>query len=87
MTEYAVEATHTEETCLTALDEIMAKDPKLLDKFVFGCRTGVHKGWAFIEAKSKDDILATLPKSMQNDTRVVEVGKFTPDQIKSFHKK
>ena len=87
MAKYVIETSHTPEECLKALDEILAKGPDVLDKFVWGCAQEVHTGWAYIDAKSKDNALATVPKSMQKKTKVTEVGKFTPDQIKSFHKK
>ena len=87
MAKYVVEAPHTPEECSKALDEILAKDPKLLDKFVWGCMQGVHTGWAYIDAKSKGEVSAMIPKSVQSKAKITEVSKFTPEQIRSSHKK
>ena len=87
MAKYVIEASHTPEECLKALDEILEKGPKVLDKFVWGCSQAVHTGWAYIDAKNKEEVSALVPKSMQAKTKITEVGKFTPEQIKSFHEK
>jgi hypothetical protein len=87
MTKYVIEAPHVPEECLNDLDEMSAKAPEILNKFVWGCAQGEHKGWAYIDAKSKEDVLAALPKSVQEKVKVTEVTKLTPKQIKSFHEK
>lgn len=87
MAKYVIETSHTPDECLKALDEMLAKNPEILDKFVWGCAQGVHTGWAYIDAKNKEDATALLPKSAQTKAKITEVGKFTPEQIKSFHKK
>ena len=87
MAKYVIETSHTPEECLKALDETLSKGPDVLDKFVWGCMQGVHTGWAHVEAKSKDDALAIIPNFLQKKAKATEVGKFTQDQIKSFHKK
>ena len=87
MAKYVVETSHTPEECLKTFDEILEKNSEVLDKFVWGCMQGVHTGWAYLEAKSKGDISALLPKYIQATTKITEANKFTPEQIKSYHKK
>lgn len=87
MTKYVVEAPHVPEECLKDLDDMSAKAPEMLNKFVWGCAKGEHKGWAYIDAKSKEDLIATLPESVRSKVKVTEVNKLTPEQIKSFHRK
>ena len=87
MAKYVIEAPHTPEECLKALDETLAKGPELLDKFVWGCMQGVHTGYAYIDAKNKEEVSAMLPKSMQTKVEITEVSKVTPEQIKSYHSK
>ena len=86
MAKYVIESSHTPEECLKALDEILEKGPEILDKFVWGCTQGEHTGWAYIEAGNKDDVCAMVPEFLQEKTKVTEVSKFTPEQIRSFHK-
>jgi hypothetical protein len=47
---------------------------------------GDHTGYAVIEAKDEAAARAMLPPSLK-DVRLVNVTKFTREQIKSFHKK
>lgn len=85
MAKYVIESSHTPEECLKALDEILEKGPEILEKFVWGCTQGEHTGWAYIEAEDKDDARAMVPELLQEKTKVTEVSKFTPEQIRSFH--
>jgi hypothetical protein len=87
MAKYVIEAPHIPEECLNDLDEMSAKAPEILSKFVWGCAQGEHKGWAYIDAVSKEEIISALPKSVQGKVKVTEVEKLTPEQIKSFHEK
>ena len=84
---YLVTMPHTEAECLKALDDIVATNPKLLDKCWFGCMAGNHTGWATVDAKSEADARAMLPKDAQEKAQIVKVDKMTADQIKSFHEK
>jgi hypothetical protein len=84
---YIVESRHTPQECLRALDDVLERGPELLDKFEWGCAKGEHTGWAMLEGSSASDIGMMIPSSMSSETRVIEVSKFTPEQIRSLHKK
>ena len=86
MAMYMVEAPHSPEECLQALDEIAADKSKILDKFHFGCEAGVHTGWAILEAGSESAARNMLPSSRRAKVRVTEVKKYNAKQIESFHK-
>jgi hypothetical protein len=83
-TKFYVSASHTPEECLKTLDEASAKGSKFLGTFEWGCMSGDHTGYAFVEAKDEAAVKAMLPASMQN-AKIVKVNKFTEKQIKSFH--
>ncbi len=87
MPRYLVETTHTAGECLKALDDISAHDVKLLDSCQFGCKSGNHTGWAFLEGANEVDVKARLPQSLRQKARVVAVERFTVDQIRSYHEK
>ena len=88
MARYMIESPHKPEECLKALDEELAKGKDILDKFEFGCKTGDHTGYALVDANTRNDALNKyVPKFIQEKVRIVEVGKFTPEMIKSFHSK
>lgn len=85
MPQYLIESPHTKEECLESLDEIKDKDLELLEKFEFGCKAGEHTGWATVDASSRDEVLNMLPEKMREKSKVVEVTRFTPKQIESYH--
>jgi hypothetical protein len=85
MSRYLIETSHTPEECLQDLDRVLERGPDILAKFDWGCMAGDHTGWAVIEAESKARLEDKLPLSILDRARIVEVGKFTPEQIRSFH--
>lgn len=88
MARYMIELPHKPEECLKALDEELAKGKDILDKFEFGCKAGDHTGYALVDANTRNDVLNKyVPKFIEEKARIVEVGKFTPEMIKSFHSK
>jgi hypothetical protein len=82
-----IESPHTKEECLRALDEELAKGSDILGKFEFGCKAGDHTAYAIVDVNSKNDALNLVPTFLQGEARIVEVGKITPEMIKSFHTK
>ncbi|MFZ2224364.1 MAG: hypothetical protein WAV26_06720 [Candidatus Deferrimicrobium sp.] len=87
MDRYFVELPHTPGECLRALDEILAKGPGVLDKYEWGCMNGDDTGYAIVEARSESEVKATIPAFLGGKARIVKLNKFTPDQIREFHKK
>ncbi len=85
MARFVIESPHSKEECMTALDEIKAEHPELLDRMEFGCKVGEHVGWATVEAGSKTEAEQLIPEIIRDKAHVVEVLKFTPEQIESFH--
>ena len=87
MKRYLVETPHKPEECLRALDEELAKGPEVLGRFDYGCMAGDHTGYAIIDAKTREEAAKIVPTFLQTSARIVEVGKFTPDMIRTFHAK
>jgi hypothetical protein len=87
MGKYFVESPHTPLECLRALDEILAKGPDLLGKYEWGCMAGDHTGYAILDAPGEMEVKEAIPTFLQGKTRIVKLNKFTPEQIREFHKK
>ncbi len=85
MARYLIETRHTPKQCLGDLDTVQEQAPELLQKLEFGCRTGIHMGWTIIEASSAQEAVRQIPAAMRDRTRVVEVQRFTPEEIRGFH--
>ena len=52
--------------------------------FDWGCKAGVHCGWAIIEAENEAEARLAVPPMMRNKARVIHLNKFNGDP-KSFH--
>ena len=87
MANYMIETSHTKEECLKALDQMMEYNPKKLDKFYWGCSSGIHTGWAMMDADTEKEARDMLPPSMREKARITKVDIFTPQQIRSWHEK
>ena len=61
MEKYFIESKHTQEECLRALDEILAKGPDALSKVEWGCMAGDHTGYSIVEARSDSRVWAMYP--------------------------
>jgi hypothetical protein len=83
---YYVQIKHTPEQCLKTLDDIKGKGDAVLSKFEWGCMSGDHTAYAFLEGKSEADVKALLPKDLQASAKIQKVDKFTADQIEKIHK-
>ena len=79
------QATHTPDQCLNTLTEFKDKGDNVLSKFEFGCMSGDHTGYAFLEGKSESEVRQMLPKDVQSNAKIQKVNKFTPDQITKIH--
>ncbi len=83
MAEYLIELPHTKEECMKAGGEI--KDSELLPKIYWGCVSGVHNGWAIVEAKNESAARSLIDSDvLRNKARIVQVGKWTKEDIESY---
>ncbi len=85
MAKYVVESPHTSEECMQALDETLEKGEEILKLFAFGCKSGEHTGWAYMDADSEKEALEIVPEFLRDKARAHEVSMFTPEEIKAAH--
>ncbi len=78
---------HTAEQCLAVLDDMVAKEPQVLAKTEWGCMAGDHTGYTIVSAKDEAAARNMVPAAVRDQAKVIKVTKFTPEQIKAFHKK
>ncbi len=86
MARYLIESQHTAEECMQVMDAILIMGIDFLDKFDFGCRDGIHAGWAIVEADSESAARKMVPAFVRSKARIFKVSKFTPQQIRGAHK-
>jgi hypothetical protein len=75
---------HTEEECKKALLQIEAIGT--ITHFDWGCKDGDHTGWVIIEAESKAQALMVVPPLQRPHAQVIKLIKFSPEEVRAFHK-
>jgi hypothetical protein len=83
---YFVQVPHTKEQCMDALVDMKDKGDAVLSKFEYGCMSGDHTAYGFLEATSEEKVKTLLPVSEQKSARIVKVHKFTVADIEKMHK-
>jgi hypothetical protein len=81
---YLIEAPHSPDECVQAMDEALARGPRFLAQFDWGCVGGEHTGWATVEADNEYEARGMVPAVVRSRARIVRVGKVTPDNINAM---
>ena len=86
MTRYLIEISHDDEhdACVKALHAIMQYGSHFFTQADWGCKSGVHSGWLIVECDDCDQALQMLPPDYRQNARVVELNRFTKEQIASL---
>jgi hypothetical protein len=84
--QFLIESPHTKQECLTALDQTLKQGPDTLARFEWGCMSGDHTAYAFVEAESEAAARRMVPEVVRGKARLRPVTRITPQQIESFHK-
>lgn len=83
MQRYLVISHHTSEDCVKALKEALAIG--YLTHFDWGCKDGVHTGWAVLEAEDKPQAMMSVPAFLRHSAQVIRLTKFHPDKVQAMH--
>lgn len=85
MSKFLIESPHTKAECLQVLDETVSKGEDVLKKFEWGCGSGNHTAWAFVDADSESKAKNIVPSMVRGKAYVTKVSKVTPKQIRDYH--
>jgi hypothetical protein len=85
MPKFLVISNHTGDDCIKALQETLAIG--YLTHFEWGCKDGVHTGWAMLEAESKAQAIMSVPTFLRNDAKVILLTQFDPEKVRRMHTK
>ena len=83
---YFVQVPHNPQQCLASLDEMKQKGDNLLSKLEFGCHSGDHTAYGFIQADNEQSVRDMLPTAEQKDAKVTKVERFNAADIEKLHK-
>jgi hypothetical protein len=83
MDKYLIESPHQLSNCTRMLKELAAMG--YLFHFQWGCKAGVHVGWAIVEAESEAHARLMVPTLVRDQARVVRLNQFEPDEVAGLH--
>jgi hypothetical protein len=83
MKRFLVVSHHSAEDCVTALKQTLAIG--YLTHFDWGCKDGIHTGWAILEAEDKAQAMLSVPTFLRGKAQIVQVLKFKPEKVEALH--
>ena len=84
MDRYLIETPHTVEECLDLIKVLNAQG--YLRNFDWGCKAGIHSGWAIIEAENDAQARLAVPPLVRTRARIVKLNKFDGNTIEDCEK-
>jgi hypothetical protein len=83
MDRFLIETPHREQDCLKLIQLLQAQG--YLMQFDWGCLSGVHIGWAVIEAHNLAEARLVVPRLVRGQAHVVKVSKFDVATLARVH--
>ncbi len=83
MDRYLIESPHEVEDCARILRQVTAAG--YLHNFDWGCKAGVHCGWAIIEAENEAQARLAVPLLVRSQARIVRLNRFSPEEVEALH--
>lgn len=84
MDRYLIETPHTASECRELIKLLNAQG--YLWNFDWGCKAGIHSGWAIIEAENEAQARLVVPPLVRNRARIVKLNKFDVTTTKDYKK-
>jgi hypothetical protein len=83
MPRYLIESPHDEskKACELAVSTFLETGSHFMTNADWGCGDGVHKAWIIVELESREEAMQLLPPAYRNGAVVVELQKFSLDDI------
>jgi len=83
MESYLIESPHELQDCGRILKQLRSMG--YLHNFDWGCKDGVHVGWAVIQAESKEQAEMAVPPLVRPLARIVKLNKFLAEEVDALH--
>ena len=83
MARFLIEVAHEAETlaCARVVEVFLKTGSHFLTNADWGCYDGAHSAWFIAEVDSKDDARQILPPPFRAHARIVQLNKFTIEEI------
>jgi hypothetical protein len=79
MERFLIETPHREQDCQNLVELLYAQG--YLRYFDWGCPSGVHTGWAILEAHNEAEARRAIPPLARHQARVVKVSELEPESV------
>ena len=91
MARFLIEVPHEPETvaCAKVVQIFLSSGSHFVSHADWGCMDGDHSAWLIVDVDTKEDARAVLPPGFRSNARIVQLNKFTMeeiDQILSRHR-
>jgi hypothetical protein len=86
MPRFFIEVPHEDgyQACLDAIRVFMETGSHWLRQADWGCEDGEHAAWIIVEAETKEEASHVVPPRFRADAKVVQLNKFTPEQVQEM---
>ncbi|MER3543226.1 MAG: hypothetical protein C4311_01155 [Chloroflexota bacterium] len=82
MDRYLIESPHEAKDCARILRQVTAMGYLL--NFDWGCKAGVHCGWAIVEAEDEAQARLAVPLLVRAQARIVKLSRFSPEEVEAL---
>jgi len=86
MPRFVIELTHDDDhaACVSVLQAVERYGAHFFTHAEWGCRAGIHCAWMIAELDSREEALQLVPPQFRHEARIVELCKFTREEIASL---
>ena len=83
MPRFLIELEHDEDAieCAHAVKQLLSSGSHFLTHADWGCKDGEHMACMIVEVDSKDEARGILPTEYRADAKIVQLNKFTLEEI------
>lgn len=82
MEKFLIVSPHTHEECTQVIKLTLAIG--YLTHFWWGCKSGDHTGYAFIEAENKDEAMLSIPTVIRSKGKAIAITQFDPKEVERW---
>jgi hypothetical protein len=83
MPKFLIEVPHEAETlaCAKVVKIFLSSGSHFVTHADWGCLDGVHSSWLTVDVDTREDARAILPPGMRSRARIVQLNRFTMEEI------
>jgi hypothetical protein len=82
MQKFIIISPHTHDECTMVVKQTLAIG--YLTHFYWGCKSGDHTGYAFLEAENESEALLSIPSAIRDKGRAIGLVQFEPKVVQKW---